>query len=361
MNTRIAIAGAGPGGLTCARVLQRHGFSVTVFEREDSLETRDQGGTLDLHADDGQLALRSAGLLEKFLAISRPEGQEWRRYDTAANLLTHLVPEEGDTFAPEIDRGELRRMLLDSLEEGTVEWGQRLLEVTPIADGGARMRFANGSRDFDVVVGADGAWSKVRPALSDAVPEYLGVTFVELVLPDADTRHPEIAELVGNGSALAKAAGKGLFPQRNGDGSIRCYAAQSVPPDWFADVDFADPEAVRARLLADYAGWDPRLLALITEAEGELKHRPLYGLPVPHHWDGVPGITLLGDAAHLMAPLGVGANLAMLDGAELAEAIAEHGAPDGVRAYEKVMLARSAETAREVAEGLHTLLDSPTS
>lgn len=71
---RIAIIGAGPGGLLCARVLQQRGLAVTVYDADASAEARNQGGTLDLHADTGQIALREAGLLDDFFALARPEG-----------------------------------------------------------------------------------------------------------------------------------------------------------------------------------------------------------------------------------------------------------------------------------------------
>src|SRR4051812_36717166 len=77
-SPRIAVAGGGPGGLTLARVLQRQGFPVTVYDRDESATARPQGGSLDMHADTGQVALAAAGLLDDFLATARHEGQDQR-------------------------------------------------------------------------------------------------------------------------------------------------------------------------------------------------------------------------------------------------------------------------------------------
>ncbi len=351
---KIAVIGAGLGGLACARVLQLHGRDVTIFEQEASADARPQGGTLDLHGDTGQVAMRTAGLHEAFRALARPEGQEMRFADPrTAELLTHRLPEEGEEFRPEIDRGVLRGLLLDSLTPGTVRWGRPAESVTPLSDGTARLRFADGTEaDFDLVVGADGAWSRVRGALTGAKPEYTGVTFVEVALDDSDRRHPALAALTGQGSMAAKVDGTMLFAQRNSNDHIRCYAAFYAPAD--GGLDFDDTEAVRAALLERYAGWHEALLGFLRDNDGAFVHRPLYVLPVPHEWAHVPGVTLVGDAAHLMPPLGVGANLALLDGTELATAlVTEPSVDEGVRAYERVMLPRSIETAQATGEGLH--------
>ncbi|KUL51449.1 FAD-dependent oxidoreductase [Streptomyces sp. NRRL F-4489] len=359
---RIAIAGGGLGGLVCARVLQLHGQPVTVLERESSPTARTQGGSLDLHPGSGQDALHACGLFEQFSALARPEGQEYRLMDRTGAMLRHLVPEEGEPARPEIDRGQLRGLLLDSLAEGTVRWNAGVEAVTPLGDGTCRVTLADGTtEDYDLVIGADGAWSRVRAAVSGARPDYTGVAFIESYVSDCDRRHPELAALVGPGTLMAKDGGQGLFAQRNSNGQIRVYSAFRAPEDWHAGLDLTDPEAVRAHLLARYAGWDESLLALLRCGDAEFIPRPLYALPVPHTWEHAPGRTLLGDAAHLMPPLGVGANLAMLDGAELAQALVrEESVADAVRAYEKVMLPRSVETAAECAEGLaHLLPESP--
>ncbi|MCC2278164.1 FAD-dependent monooxygenase [Streptomyces sp. ET3-23] len=355
---RIAIVGAGPGGLVCARVLQQHGVPVTVFERDTDPDSRSQGGSLDIHDDTGQVALRAAGLFEQFLALSRPEGQEWRMYDRHATLIRHDKAGDGDLSRPEIDRGQLRALLLDSLAPGTVRWGRPVESVTPLPGGTARLHHQDGTaEEFDLVVGADGAWSRVRPALSAARPAYTGVTMVEALYDDVDHRHPGIARLVGRGTMSAKAGSRTIFLQRNSNGHVRAYASFRGPEDWHAGLDLADTEAVRARLLGLFEGWDESLLDILRNNEGGFVNRPQFVLPVPHTWERVPGVTLLGDAAHLMPPAGVGANLALLDGAELAQAVVGHATVDeALRAYEGVMLPRAADNAKFAQQMLAALL-----
>ncbi|GAA2142170.1 FAD-dependent oxidoreductase [Actinomadura napierensis] len=353
-SARISVAGAGPGGLTCARILQRRGIAVTVYDRDEGPDARDQGGTLDLHADNGQIALHEAGLLDAFFALARPEGQEMRQLDPSGALRSHHVPEADELFKPEIDRSDLRALLLDSLEPGTVQWGRALESVGGPAGGPRRLHFADGTTiETDLVIGADGAFSRVRRAVSPAVPEYSGVSFLEAWFSDVENRHPEIAELVGAGGAAAADGDRGLFAQRNGGNRIRVYIIRRAPADWIAasGLTTGDTAGIRALLLDEYAHWSPRLRRMITDNDGRYVDRPIFALPVPHTWEHDQAVTLLGDAAHLMPPLGVGVNLAMLDACELALALAD--APtvaDAVRLYEKTMLPRSIETA-ELLEG----------
>lgn len=358
MNPRIAVVGAGPGGLACARVLQRHDRDVTVYEREPSAAARGQGGTLDMHPGTGQLGLDRAGLLDQWRALSRPEGQEWRRLDPrTGETVAREFPTDDHDDRPEIDRGQLRGLLLDSLAPDTVRWGAGLAGLTRAGDGW-RLSLEDGSvATADVVVGADGAWSRVRPAVSDATPWYVGVSFVETGLVDVDERHPVLAGLVGNGTLVVREAGLGLFAQRNSGGRIRVYAALRICEHWHEQVDFQDTEAVRAYLLTAYAGWHDTVLDLLRDNDDGFVNRPLYALPVGHAWPRVPGLTLLGDAAHLMPPLGWGANLAILDGTDLALALAsEPTVEDALLAYEGLMLPRSAEAAKECVTGLDHLL-----
>jgi 2-polyprenyl-6-methoxyphenol hydroxylase-like FAD-dependent oxidoreductase len=364
-HARISVIGAGPGGLTCARILQQRGMAVTVYERDPGPDARDQGGTLDLHADNGQIALREAGLLDEFFALARPEGQEMRQIHPNGTILAHEVPEAGELFKPEIDRGQLRDLLLDSLRPGTVQWGRALDRVGGPADGPRRLEFADGTTvETDLVIGADGAFSRVRPAVSPAVPQYTGIGFVEAWFSDVDDRHADIAELVGQGGAAAADGERGLFAQRNSGNHIRVYIIRRVPVDWIAASGLTadDTDGIRARLLEEYGHWSPRMRQMISENDGPYVDRPIFALPVPHTWEHSPTVTLLGDAAHLMPPLGVGVNLAMLDAAELALALANAATvDDAIRTYEKTMLPRSTETAGALEGAAEHLLaaDAP--
>ncbi|POM22624.1 6-hydroxynicotinate 3-monooxygenase precursor [Actinomadura rubteroloni] len=357
MSFRIAVAGSGPAGLTFARVLRRKGCAVSVLERDPSPAARPPGGSLDLHEGLGQLALDKAGLLAGFRALARPEGQAMRILDPGGAVLRDWRPGPGERANPEIDRGQLRDLLLGGLD---VRWGWEVAEVVPRGDSAA-VRSADGREEvFDLVVGADGAWSRVRPAVSAARPAYAGVTYVETSLDEVDTRHPDLARLVGDGAVAAYGVNRGVVAQRGSGGHVKVYVQHRTPPGWLADVDPGDAEALRAGALALLDGWAAPLLDLVRRGTVFVR-RELHVLPVGHAWPHVPGVTLLGDAAHLMPPLGAGANLAMLDGAELAEAVAAAG-PDGldgaVRAFEERMQARAARWAARTAAGLERLVSA---
>jgi 2-polyprenyl-6-methoxyphenol hydroxylase-like FAD-dependent oxidoreductase len=346
MTVRIAIIGAGPAGLTCARVLHLHGIDATVYDADASASSRDPGGTLDLHADTGQIALEDAHLLAEFLEVARPEGQAKTRMDHHGTVLASFTPDAGDEAAPEIDRGQLRALLADHVDD--IRWGHKLISAIPLGDG-HRLTFANGSTtEVDLVIGADGAWSRVRPLLSGATPHYTGVTLVDVHYDDVDERHPDVAALVGDGHLFANnGAGQAIIGQRNSNGRIRAYIG--IRTD--AELDDA---TVRDFLLAEFSGWSERLLPFITDVDGGYRTRPLYVLPAPLTWQHKPGVTLVGDAAHVMSPFGgFGANLAMLDGAELARAIVAAPTIDAaVTSYESVMLARSGPLAVSANEAL---------
>ncbi|NDZ97003.1 FAD-dependent monooxygenase [Streptomyces sp. SID6673] len=357
MKTPVTIIGAGLGGLTLARVLHVHGIPATIYEADPSAAARTQGGQLDIHEDDGQRALHAAGLTEEFRKIIHVGGDATRMLDERGEVLLDDPADDG-TGRPEVLRGDLRQILLDSLPADTVRWGKKLAGVSAVGDGSHELTFADGSTvHAELLVGADGAWSKVRPLLSGATPEYVGTTFIETYLYDADERHAATADAVGEGAMYALTPGTGITAHREVGSVLHTYVQLKRPAEWIADIDFTHSGAA-ARIAAEFDGWAPELTALITDGETAPVPRMIYALPNDHRWDRVPGVTLLGDAAHLMPPSGDGANLAMFDGAELGNAIAAH--PDDIdtalTAYETAMFHRSAATAVDAWEILDLCL-----
>ncbi|MGX9888896.1 FAD-dependent oxidoreductase [Streptomyces sp. NPDC002276] len=355
MTTHVTIIGAGLGGLTLARVLHVHGIPSTVYEAEPSATARTQGGLLDIRDYNGQLALQAADLMDEFRAIVLEGRQAMRVLDRDGKILLDL-PDDGTGGSPEVLRGELRQLLLDSLPAGTVRWGHKVGGVRPLGDGRHEVTFADGTTVVTgLLVGADGAWSRVRRLLSDATPEYIGISFVETYLFDGDTRHPTSAKTLGAGATMALEPGKGIMAHREREGNIHSWVMLAKPRDWFEATDFT------ALIVREFDGWAPELTALITDGETPPILRTLHTLPADHRWARTPGVTLIGDAAHLTGPNGEGANLAMYDGAELGKALAAH--PDDMEAalteYEQAMFPRSAASAAEQPD-LHEVLGDDT-
>ncbi|MEU2926309.1 NAD(P)/FAD-dependent oxidoreductase [Streptomyces sp. NPDC007251] len=354
MHTPVTIIGAGLGGLTLARVLHVHGIPATVYEAETSPSARAQGGLLDIHDYNGQLALKAAGLMDEFHAIVLEGRQALRVLDRDGTVLLDQA-DDGTGGRPEVQRGDLRRVLLDSLPAGTVRWGHKVSGNRALGDGRHEVTFADGTCVVTgLLVGADGAWSRVRPLLSTATPEYTGTSFVETYLFEADTRHPATAKAVGGGMLIVPSPGREIFAHREKDDTLHAYVGLFEPQEWFAAIDFTDAAAATARIAQEFDGWAPELTALITDSDTTPVPRSQHTLPTGHRWDRVPGVTLLGDAAHLAPPNGEGANLAMLDGAELGEALAAH--PEDIETalteYEQSMFRRNAETITDDMPGI---------
>lgn len=334
-TTKIAIIGAGPASLTLANILQSHSIPFTVYELDTSPHARNQGGTLDLHPQYGQLALKDARLWDAFIANSRPESDVMKVVAPSGDVLwdqngpdARVVPDE-DKFnsRPEIDRSKLMELLLAGLRPECVQWGHKLDSVVPADGERYDLHFANGKieRGYDLVVGADGAWSKVRNLLTTEKPHYSGICLVEFWKLDATKTNPWMCEYVGAGSCFSFGEGRSVQIQRIGDGSIRAYGCLRQPVTFLKDcgIDWDDAGSARKEYVERYFGDCGRdLQRVMLECTDQIVPRTLYHLPVGFSWESRPGVTLIGDAAHLMTPFaGVGVNAAMADALELGRAI----------------------------------------
>ncbi len=361
-NKEIAIVGGGPGGLTLARLLQCKGLRVHVYERDISKEARVQGATLDLHEESGLLALEKAGLMDAFKANYRPGADKMRIVDKHARILhDEGIDGKEELFRPEIDRGPLRKILLDSLLPGTVIWNSFLTALVPVGDSW-RLEFQDGSTALaDMVIAADGANSRIRPLITSLKPTYSGVTIVEGAVYHAAEAVPRLYELLQGGKIFALGNERTLILSSKGDGSLVFYSGCKTEEHWHRDcgINFGNRDQVLAWFRQEFPGWDPVWEDLFDKTTLPLTLRPQYCMPLDQTWTALPNLTMLGDAAHVMPPYaGEGVNMAMLDALELSDCLCNEAYPDlqtAIAAYEKQMNARFAEIGSITMEQTHSL------
>ncbi|KAL5357673.1 hypothetical protein BJX96DRAFT_182140 [Aspergillus floccosus] len=378
-----SIIGGGPCGLTFARFLELASLDYVVFERDPSPEytPRFQGGTLDLTAEGGQAALRRAGLTTEFEKLARRNATILTIQDAHGN--NRITVGGADNDRPEIDRRQLRRLLLDSVPPHRIRWGKALqrAELEPSRKDTATaqdwvLQFADGTSEsgFRLIVGADGAWSKLRPLITLATPQYSGKTFIEGRLSPGNPAYAAALDMVGAGNSLAIGAGRCLCIQQMSDRSYRVYmgveAAENLTRAG-GDADVADMAKARATVESIFADWAPHLRAFVAAAEEPWRPWSLYRLDADvflpgAQWTRARGVVLLGDAAHVTTPNGEGVNHAMLDAMVLAERICaelegaagfEYDREKDAAALERAIVAYEANMRPRARE---TLMDSLT-
>ena len=360
-NKKVAIIGAGPGGLTLARLLQLKGVDVKVYERDFNEDARVQGATLDLHLASGLKAIKAAGLLDAFKRTYRPGADRTRVVDKYGNIIDDdhdIVSDEdfdSEYARPEIDRGPLRDMLVDALQSDTLVWDSHFTGMSQV-DGVWQLAFRNGtSASADIVIGADGANSKIRPFITSIQPFFAGTVILQGNVPDAATTIPAILRLLQNGKIHVFNDEKYLHVSSKGDGSIDFYLSFKTEESWLQNngVDFSDMDQVCVWFKNEFPGWDDIWLSLIKNTRLPLLVRPQFCMPLEKAWDSSSSLTLLGDAAHIMPPSGEGVNLAMLDALELSECLTNDNFSDvqaAIATYERQMQIRGAESCIEAIE-----------
>ena len=225
-NKKVAIIGGGPGGLTLARLLQLKGADVKVYERDVNKEVRVQGATLDLHYESGLKAIEAADLMDPFKQKYRPGADKGRVIDKHANIIFDEHTKEykkdfgSESFRPEIDRGDLRDLLLDALKPDTVVWDSHFIKMSP-AGNGWTLEFKNGTTvTADIVIGADGAGSKIRPYVTPIRASYAGIIILQGNVENAATVSPSMHQLLKGGKIYVHTDDRYLHVSAKGDGSI---------------------------------------------------------------------------------------------------------------------------------------------
>jgi len=339
---RIAILGGGIGGLATAGFLNRAGLECSIYEQ--ATELTEVGAGLVV-APNAVRLLRRLGVLETLLqhAVQLDVGWEFRRWqdgtvlsaEDLASVCRRLYGEQTYTA----HRADLLAALRSAVPAGALQLGKRCVSVS-FVDGRAHLHFADGEVvEPDVLIGADGVHSVVRAAIADpGPPTYSGLCAFRALVPaehaPAFARRPAQTLWIGPDHHLVH------YPVSDG----RYVNLVAFAPAGEFSVESWTATATVEELLAEFDGWDPRLLELIKAAGTPGRWALLDRAPLAR-W-GTGAVTLLGDAAHPMFPFfAQGAAQAIEDAATVTRCLADDIA-DPARALRRYEALRQPRTTR---------------
>ena len=348
----IAIVGGGPGGLMLGLLLQRQGFSFTIYERGYQNMHSDRGGSLDIHDDSGQLPLKEAGIFENFRKHARYEGEDTRIVNKDGEIL-YDEDAEGEGNRPEIDRGKLCDIIMEQIHPENIKYGFKFEKLIQRDNGEVELVFENGTTVMtDLVIGADGAFSQIRSHLTNAKPEYTGISMIEM--NSDENEHPDLLKFNKNGKLIGLGDDQAILGQRNGEGRIMAYISFKTKYEKLDEYRKLSLDALKERLLAEYSDWDSELQNYIAYSYDDIKLRRIYKLPIGLTWATQPNITIIGDAAHLMSPFaGEGVNMALYDAYLLAESFKNfNNLTEVLKVYEQQMFEITKIHAKESQDNL---------
>lgn len=348
----IAIVGGGPGGLMLGLLLQRQGFSFTIYERGYQNMHSDRGGSLDIHDDSGQLPLKEAGIFENFRKHARYEGEDTRIVNKDGEIL-YDEDAEGEGNRPEIDRGKLCDIIMEQIHPENIKYGFKFEKLIQRDNGEVELVFENGTTVMtNLVIGADGAFSQIRSYLTNAKPEYTGISMIEM--NSDENEHPDLLKFNKNCKLIGLGDDQAILGQRNGDGRIMAYISFKTKYEKLDEYRKLSLDALKERLLAEYSDWDSELQNYIAYSYDDIKFRRIYKLPIGLTWATQPNITIIGDAAHLMSPFaGEGVNMALYDAYILAESFKNfNNLTEVLKVYEQQMFETTKVHAKESQDNL---------
>ena len=370
-DLKVAVIGAGIGGLTAAIALRTNGIEATVYEQASELKALGAGVSI---ATNGSRVLRRLGVGDALAKIAGPvrryQFRTWQAEPIAGEPSTLSFGDPTSTWC--LHRGEFQQVLADALPPGAVVLGKACVDATEDADG-VHVEFADGTAvDADLLIAADGIHSRLQGKVTRAAePVSEGIMAYRGLIPAE--RLDGVADLTASSMWLGPRQSFLAYPVSTGRLlNIVAFVPTNltVAESWTAPGDVAE-------LAEAYRGWDPRVTAIIDAMDSTFRWGIYDREPLPR-WS-TDRITLLGDSAHAVTPhLGQGANQAIEDAITLA-VLLRHAAsgelPTVLRRYEQLRLNRtghvraqaraagltyrSTELApREQARRIRTILDS---
>lgn len=329
MTMQVLIIGGGIGGLALAQGLRRAGVDVAVHERDHGVGSRWEGYRIHINPAGARAlhALLPADGWQEFLATAGPGGD----FGFLTEQLDELVVVEESIMYPEAtepaenhyaaDRATLRRVLSSGLDD-VVRHDSEFVGYEVRPDGRVEARFADGSTAVaDLLVGADGPASRVRAQLlPQAAPVDAGVAGIAHKIWLDDGTRAELGRLGTGMNAVQPNAPLFLFtsvfepPEATGMRPYLLCALVARPELLPPDVTELGHDALRAVVDVLVAGWHPRLRRALADADPASRSAVTFSAapPVPE-WTSGP-VTVLGDAIHVMPPIGgLGGNTALRD------------------------------------------------
>ena len=328
-TARIAVIGAGLGGMTVAGLLQRHGFPVNVYEQAPAFSRIGAGIHLSSNV---MLVMRRLGIERTLSDIAlHPDAFVSRQWDTGEVLfeLPFDPASEARYGAAYINvhRGDLHSVLESALVPATIAFGKKLSHIDS-SSSAVRLFFEDGSQaEADLVIGADGLNSKVRDhLLGPEKPHYTGHIAHRAIFPATLLNGLPIR-------ACTKWWGPGhhILVYYMTQAREEVYIVTSAPQqEWTSSAAFVPCD--RGELIATFDGYHAELRQVV-KAATEITKWPIFDREPVERWSG-DRIVLLGDACHPMRPyMAAGAAMAIEDAGILARCIAEIGSADAGESF----------------------------